>query len=55
MSISSGYITFLVRHKQSSEKEIHFYLEDLTCDPSIYTMDCPKFIESNQTEDSIST
>ena len=55
MSISSGYITFLVRHKQSSEKEIHFYLEVLTCDPSICAKDCPKFIVSNQTEDYIST
>ena len=31
-----------------------FYLEIITCDPSIYTMDHPKFIVSNQVEESIS-
>ena len=33
----------LLRGKGSSEQELHFYLEIITCDPSIYTMDNPKF------------
>ena len=28
-------------------EEIQFYLEIITCDPSIYTIDHPKFIVSN--------
>ena len=33
--------------------EIHFYVEIITCDPSVFTMDHPKFIASNQKEESI--
>ena len=44
----------LLRHKISSEKEIHFCLEIITCDPLMYTMDLPKFIVSNQKEISVS-
>ena len=44
----------LLRQKRSSEKEIQFYLEIITCNPSIYTMDHPKFIVSNQKEELIS-
>ena len=44
---------YLLRQKRSSEKEIQFYLENITCNPSIYTMDHPKFIVSNQKEESI--
>ena len=43
----------LLRQKKSSEKEIHFHLDIITCDPSIYTLDHPKFIVSNQKEESI--
>ena len=45
----------LLRHKISSEKEIYFCLEKITCDPLMYTMDLLKFIVSNQKEESIST
>ena len=31
----------LRRQNQSSEKEIEYFLEIITCDPSIYTMDHP--------------
>ena len=34
---------YLLRQKQSQEKEINFYLEIITCDPSIYTMDHPVY------------
>ena len=34
----------LPRQKSSAEKEIQFYLEIITCDPAIYTMDHSKFI-----------
>ena len=34
-------------------KKYSFYLEIITCDPSVYTMDHPKFIASNQKEESI--
>ena len=44
----------LLRQKQSSEKEIQFYFEIITCDPLIYTMDLPKFIVSIQKEELIS-
>ena len=40
----------LRRLSQSSEKEMHFFLEIITCDPSIYTMDYPGFIVSTQKE-----
>ena len=53
VAISSGS-TLLVRQKVSSEKEIHFYMEIRACDPSIYTMDHPNYIGSNQKEESIS-
>ena len=43
----------LQRKKRSSEK-IQFYLEIITCYPSIYTMEHPKFIVSNHKEESIS-
>ena len=33
---------------------MHFYLEIITCDPLMYTMDLPKFIVSIQKEESIS-
>ena len=45
----------LLRQKRSSEKEILFLREIITCDPSIYTMNHPKFIVSNQKEEFIST
>ena len=38
----------------SSEKEIQFYIEIITCDPSKHTMDNHKFIASTQKEESIS-
>ena len=44
----------LLRHKISSEKEIHFCLEIIPCDSLMYSMDLPKFIVSNQKEESIS-
>ena len=40
--------------KQSSEKVYNFYWEIVNCDPSIYTMEHPKFIVSNLEEESIS-
>ena len=45
----------LLIHKISSEKEIYMYFcwEIITCDPLMYTMDLPKFIASNQKEESI--
>ena len=36
------------RQKRSSEKELQFYLEIITCDSLIYTMDHSKFIISDQ-------
>ena len=44
----------LLRQKQSSEKEILFYLEMITCDALIYTVDCSKCNVLNQKEESIS-
>ena len=44
----------LLRQNQISEKEIQFYFELMTFDPWIYAMDHPKFIISNQKEESIS-
>ena len=41
----------LLRRKQSPEKEIHFYLEALTCVPLNYTMGRSKIIASNQKAD----
>ena len=45
---------YLPSQKGSLEKEIQFYLEIIACDPSIYTMDQPKFIAFYQKEESIS-
>ena len=42
-----------LRQRRFSEKEIQFYLEIITCDLLIYTMDQPKFIVTNQMEQSI--
>ena len=44
----------LLRQEQSSEKEIQFYLEIISCNPLMYTMDLPKFIVSIQKEEFIS-
>ena len=44
----------LLRQKQSSEKEIIFYIEIIACDPWINTVDCTKCIVLNQKEESIS-
>ena len=44
----------LLRHKISSEKEIYFCLEIITCDPLMVFMDLLKFIVSNQKEEYIS-
>ena len=44
----------LLRHKISSENEIYFCLEIITCDPLMYTMDLPKCIVSKQKEESVS-
>ena len=45
---------YLIRQKLSLEIKIQFYLEIITHDPSIYTIGHPKFIVSNQKEESIS-
>ena len=37
----------LLRQNGSSENEMQYYLEIITCDPSIYTMDCPDITVSN--------
>ena len=34
----------LLRQKQSSEKELQYFLEIITIDPAIYTIDNPDFI-----------
>ena len=44
---------WLVR-KKKLEKELQCCSESKTCDPSIYVMDHPKYIVSNQLEESIS-
>ena len=44
----------LPRQNQSLEAEIQFYLDNITCYPSIYTMDHSKFIVSIQKEEFIS-
>ena len=43
----------LLRQNQSSEKEIKYYLEIITYDPSAHTMDRPDFIVCNLIENSI--
>ena len=45
--------TLFAKKKQSSEKEIEFYLKIITCDPSLYTIEYPMFIVSYQMEKSI--
>ena len=45
----------VIWQKQSSKTEIQFYLEIISCDRSINTMDHSKYILSNQKEESIST
>ena len=44
----------LLLQKQSSEQEMQFYFEIITCDPLMYAMDLPKFIVSIQKEEFIS-
>ena len=44
----------LLSQNESLVKEKQFYIAIKTCDPSIHTMDHPKFIVSNQKEESIS-
>ena len=44
---------YLLRQKQTSEEEYIFHLEFITYDLLIYTMNHPKFIVSNQKEESI--
>ena len=43
----------LLRQNGSSEKEIQYYLEIITCDPSIYLVDHPDLIVSSLIEISI--
>ena len=47
--------TVLLWQKHAVTKTIFyiFYVEIITCDPSVYTMDQPKFIVSNQKEEFI--
>ena len=45
----------LLRPNQSSEKEIQYFLEIITCDPSIYTMDHADFTAYSFMENSIGT
>ena len=44
----------LLTQERSSEKELQFYLEIVTCDPSNYAMDHSTFDETIQKEESIS-
>ena len=44
----------LLRHNQSSEKVIQYFLENITCELSIYTMDYPDFFVCSFMEKSIS-
>ena len=50
--VSNLCLHCFLRQKQSKETEIQFYLKIITCDPSVYTIDHPKFIISNQNESS---
>ena len=43
----------LLRQNQSSKKEIQYFLEIITFDPSIYTMNHPEFIVCRFMENSI--
>ena len=47
-------LLYLLRQNDLQRTKYNFYLVIITCDPSIYTMDHPKFIVSNQKEESIS-
>ena len=38
----------LTRQNQSSEKEIQYFFEIITRDPTVYTMDNPKLIACNK-------
>ena len=49
-----GLLSFISKDYLERMK-CNFYLEIITCDPSIKTMDHPMFIVSNQKEESIST
>ena len=44
---------YLVKQNRPSEKEIQYFLETITCEPSIYTMDHPDFIVCSCRENSI--
>ena len=50
--ISSG-IYCLLRQNGLQSKKYNFFYKILTCGPSIYIMDHPKFIVSNQKEEPI--
>ena len=43
----------LLRQNLSAVKEIHYFLELITCHPSVYTMDHPDFIICSFTENFI--
>ena len=43
----------LLRQNQSSEKEIEYFLQIITCGPSLYLMDHPGFIVCSFMENSI--
>ena len=43
MKCCIGSVLF-ARKNQSSKKEIQYFLEIITCEPSLYTMDHPDFI-----------
>ena len=53
-SISSGPSLFAKTRMIFIEKKTQFYLKIITCDPSNYTKDHPKYIVSNQRIESIS-
>ena len=42
----------ILRERNTIEKEIQYFLEIITCDPSIYKMDHPELIVSNFMEKS---
>ena len=45
---------FLLRSNAFQRNKYIFFFEIITCNPSIYTLDHPKFIESYKKEESIS-
>ena len=55
MAFHLGLNCLLRQNDLQRKTYTHFYLEIITCDPSIYTMDHPKFIVSNQKEEFMST